>query len=75
MTEAPDIYKQSDVYHNEAARTYYKLGQVLSELNIVQEAKVASETAEELRTGVMKDKWLPATSEEDFDILIVFWSR
>lgn len=75
LTQALDIYKQSAIYSNEAARTYYKLGQVYSALDMTEKAEEASRRAEELRKELMKEKWAPATSEDDFDNLIVAWSR
>ncbi|OTA54712.1 hypothetical protein K449DRAFT_469394 [Hypoxylon sp. EC38] len=79
LQQALDIYTRQEIYKNEAARAYFKLSQVVRHrnnaarnLNIANEFMVNAENLYETITGNCRREH---STEEDYDELIMFWSR
>ncbi|KAL3419104.1 tetratricopeptide repeat domain-containing protein [Phlyctema vagabunda] len=72
-----DIFTQEPEYlRNELARAKYKLGCVLQDMGELESGRLEITEAENLRKLIVpQEKWLPATGEEAYDELIMFWSR
>jgi hypothetical protein len=75
LNDALDIYEKSSLLKNELARSNYKLGCVLQDSGDLEEGTKRIKNAEELRKEILKDEWKQAQGEEDFDRLVMFWSR
>ena len=70
------IYKrEEETYRNERARTYFLLGELYKAMMDVEEAEKWNGEAERLRRLILNKGSLPPGKEEDFDQLIMFWSR
>lgn len=75
LTQALKIYEQDKIYCNEAARTYFVLSEVATARgNEVQGDKWRSR-AKELLREITKAEYPGPVTEEDYDELIMFWSR
>lgn len=75
LEQALKVYQREPIYCNEEARTHFVLGLLFDKTGDKKRAAESSKTAEALRrqiTGAVSS--VPGT-EEDFDELIMFWSR
>lgn len=77
LTEALATYESEPTYfRNEIARTSYKLGCVLQDMGELAEGLNRLIRGEQLRQDIVPpETWAPATGEEDFDEIVMFWSR
>jgi tetratricopeptide (TPR) repeat protein len=75
LNSALGIYSGSSFYQNEIARTKYKLGCVLRDAGQEIEGRKTLLEAEELRKKILGSDCRPARTEEDYNDLLMFWSR
>lgn len=75
MNQALTVYAKEPIYCNEEARTCFILGQLYGKMGDSESAKKSSDRAEQLRERILGVPDSLAAVEEDFDELIMFWSR
>ena len=77
LETALGIYRlsKSNFYRNEIARTTYKLGCVLFDSGNTIRGRQTQLEAKELRREILGSDCSPAKSEDDYDDLVMFWSR
>jgi hypothetical protein len=75
--QALAIYKTNEkFFKNEIARTTYKVGCLYQDLGDLGRGRANIEEAQTLRKEIMPpEKWFPATHEEDFDEIVMYWTR
>lgn len=77
LEQALEVYFSSHLYRNEIARTTYKLGCVLQDSGKIDEGKEKIDDAEK-RYRIIKAKAVDEAldlDEQDYDGLVMFWSR
>jgi hypothetical protein len=77
LEQALEVYRSSHLYRNEIARTLYKLGCVLQDSGKIEEGKGHIDEAEkQYRVIKASDpKESLDLDEQDYDRLVMFWSR
>lgn len=75
LEQALSIYNNDSLYRNEIARTTYKLGCVLQDSGEISKGQGEIDKAECLRRQIMPDITHENVDEDDFDRLVMFWSR
>jgi len=75
LKEAIEIYKKGISCDHEISRSLYKLGTIYQDVGDLSEGRRCIEKADEMRCEILGDSWKPATCEEDFDLMVRFWSR
>jgi hypothetical protein len=76
LKDALTIFKSSDAFLNETARTKYMMGCVCQDMGEIGTGRDFIADAENIRRGIIGEaNWSLAQGVEEFDNLINCWSR
>lgn len=77
IDKALDVFKSGPYHKPEVARSSFKRSQILTEQKREKEAEEDLKTAAQLRKELIPKSFKQAEEfkDEDFDVLVIFWSR
>ena len=78
LTQALSTFEQDTAYDNETARAKYQMHLVLNNSSKPEDAAKAAKflrEAEDMRKTILGQRWAPTKSLEDYDELVMCWSR
>lgn len=75
IRKALEIFNNSSLFQRDIARATWKLGCILQDAGDIAAGRIEIEKAEKARKIELKEDWYPATSEKDWDSMIIMWSR
>ena len=76
LEQALETFRMHKWFKNDLARATYRLGSVFQDMGDLSKGRSLIHEAEILRKELVSpEEWAPATSEDCYDHLIMFWSR